>query len=88
MTPEERRQQTIRQRRRRMSRRACGNCGKPADTMRTWGGQKIPICVPCGSLLDSPSEVVCSFDEADPQEIRNFRPSGERRGFFTRLWGS
>ena len=86
MTPEERRQQTIRQRARRMSHRVCGDCSRPADKMQTWGGQKIPICIPCCSRLE-PWEAVCSFDELDPQEIRKARPSGGRGNFLSRLLG-
>ena len=47
------------QRRRRMAKRVCGNCGEPADTMLEWGeGNPIPICGRCAALLDgTPPEV-------------------------------
>ena len=36
-----------------LTKKTCGNCGRPADAMRPWGaGRKIPICALCQGQLD------------------------------------
>ena len=64
-TDRERARRAAQQRVRRMSHRACGNCGEKAEVMLGWGGQTIAICDACMSRLKR--------DHPLPEEAYNWR---------------
>ena len=55
------------QRSRYLAKALCGNCGRKAAAMRSWGtGRRIPICVPCGARLD---EVLRELEEMEEERL-------------------
>ena len=64
------------QKARRLARRTCGYCDRPAETMLPWSGQQIPICGSCQAKLDGPEAqpVWCAFNEIHPRELQAQAP--------------
>ena len=60
------------QRARRLANRSCGHCGEPAQEMKPWGRQRVPICGSCQLKLEKLAAPVpfCAFDEVHPRELR------------------
>ena len=68
----ERNHRADQQRTRRLASRSCGHCGKPAQEMKPWGKQWVPICNQCQLKLETPATPTpfCAFDEVHPRELR------------------
>ena len=65
-------QRSEQQKSRRLAKRNCGRCSRPASRMLAWSGQQIPICDDCQEKLDEPKATSpwCAFNEVHPLELR------------------